>query len=120
MAQLDNRSDKELKDQLERGEFGPRKAAFAKEILRRRGEAKGKAARSSSGSGAFSPCLLLVGRRSRGFGGNRNCPGPRGNPEPWALGEYKRERRHPMRGILLWLLGVPITVIILLYVFNVL
>jgi len=25
-----------------------------------------------------------------------------------------------MRGILLWLLGVPITVIILLYVFNVL
>lgn len=32
----------------------------------------------------------------------------------------KAERRHPMRGILLWLLGVPITVIILLYVFNVL
>jgi len=32
----------------------------------------------------------------------------------------KEERRYPMRGILLWLLGVPITVIILLYVFNVL
>jgi hypothetical protein len=41
MVQLDNRSDKELEDQLERGEFGPRKAAFAKEILRRREEAKG-------------------------------------------------------------------------------
>ena len=41
MAQLDNRSDKELEDRLERGEFGPRKAAFAKEILRRREESKG-------------------------------------------------------------------------------
>jgi hypothetical protein len=41
MAQLDNRSDKELKEALESGELGPRKSAFAKEILRRRAEAKG-------------------------------------------------------------------------------
>ena len=43
MAQLDNRSDKELKEALESGELGPRKSAFAKEILRRRAEAKGGA-----------------------------------------------------------------------------
>ena len=42
MAQLDHRSDKELQDALNSGEeLGPRKSAFAKEILRRRAEAKG-------------------------------------------------------------------------------
>lgn len=40
MTQLDNRSSKDLEDGLEKGEFGPRKEAFAKEILRRREEAR--------------------------------------------------------------------------------
>jgi hypothetical protein len=30
------------------------------------------------------------------------------------------ERSHSMRGVILWLLGVPISIIILLYLFNVL
>jgi hypothetical protein len=38
MAQLDDRSDKELKAALDSGELGPRKSAFAKEILRRRSD----------------------------------------------------------------------------------
>jgi hypothetical protein len=38
---LDDRSNKELEDGLQKGEFGPRKTAFAKEILRRREEAGG-------------------------------------------------------------------------------
>ena len=42
MAQLDHRSNKELQDALNSGELGPRKSAFAKEILRRRAEAKGR------------------------------------------------------------------------------
>ena len=41
MAKLDNRSDKDLEEALKKGELGPRKSAFAKEILRRRQEAKG-------------------------------------------------------------------------------
>jgi hypothetical protein len=41
MAQLDSRSDRELEEALKKGELGPRKSAFAKEILRRREEAKG-------------------------------------------------------------------------------
>jgi hypothetical protein len=41
MVQLDNRSDKELEDALKTGELGPRKTAFAQEILRRREDAKG-------------------------------------------------------------------------------
>jgi hypothetical protein len=32
----------------------------------------------------------------------------------------KGERSHSMRGAILWLLGVPISIIILLYLFNVL
>jgi hypothetical protein len=39
---LDDRSNKELEDGLQQGEFGPRKTAFAKEILRRRDEAEGR------------------------------------------------------------------------------
>jgi hypothetical protein len=38
---LDDRSNEELEKGLQKGEFGSRKAAFAKEILRRREEAKG-------------------------------------------------------------------------------
>jgi hypothetical protein len=41
MAQLDDRSDKELKAALDSGQLGPRNSAFAEEILRRRAEAKG-------------------------------------------------------------------------------
>ena len=38
---LDDRSNKELEDGLQQDEFGPRKTAFAKELLRRREEARG-------------------------------------------------------------------------------
>jgi len=41
MAQLDNRSDRELEDGLAKDEFAPKKAAFAKEILKRREAARG-------------------------------------------------------------------------------
>jgi hypothetical protein len=36
------------------------------------------------------------------------------------LGIFIQGRRGTMRGIILWLLGVPLVVIILLYVFNIL
>jgi hypothetical protein len=38
---LDDRSNEELEEGLQKGEFGSRKAAFAKEVLRRREEASG-------------------------------------------------------------------------------
>ncbi|HEX9869399.1 MAG TPA: hypothetical protein VGC99_12560 [Candidatus Tectomicrobia bacterium] len=38
---LDDRNNEELVEGLQKGEFGSRKAAFAKEILRRREEARG-------------------------------------------------------------------------------
>ena len=41
MAQLDRRSDKELEEALAKDELAPKKAAFAKEILKRRDEARG-------------------------------------------------------------------------------
>jgi hypothetical protein len=46
--------------------------------------------------------------------GNRTCNGavPRGVPTT--------PRGSDMRGILLWLVGIPIPIIILLYLFNVL
>jgi hypothetical protein len=40
-------------------------------------------------------------------------------PERSVLARTLR-RKAPMRGILLWLVGIPIPVIILLYLFNVL
>lgn len=36
-----------------------------------------------------------------------------------SLRQLKRPRRDIMRGILLWLIGIPIPIIILLYLFHV-
>ena len=56
---LDDRSNKELEDGLQQDEFGPRKTAFAKELLRRREEARG----------GLSEWLPSVWRCSKDFGG---------------------------------------------------
>ena len=39
---MDERSNRDLKDALARGQFSPRKTAFAREILRRRRDYKAK------------------------------------------------------------------------------
>jgi hypothetical protein len=49
----------------------------------------------------------------------RDHPPPRNLPDPAAFSPRKIQRRPPMKGIIAWLLGVPIVVIILLYVFNI-
>jgi hypothetical protein len=37
-----------------------------------------------------------------------------------SVGNPQRQKETPVRGILLWILGIPIPIIILLYLFNVL
>jgi hypothetical protein len=59
---LDDRSNKELEDGLQQDEFGPRKTAFAKELLRRREEARG-------GLKYILEWLPSVWRCSKDFGG---------------------------------------------------
>jgi hypothetical protein len=69
--------------------------------------------------------LLSVWQRSRSFGGGgkvvdcANSLRLEHSDKADVLTETKK-RGDSMRGILLWLLGVPIFVIILLYIFNVL
>jgi hypothetical protein len=56
---LDDRSTDELEEELQKDELAPRKAAFAKEILRRREEARG-GLKYILVSSILSPWLLSV------------------------------------------------------------
>jgi hypothetical protein len=61
---LDDRSNKELEDGLQQDEFGPRKTAFAKELLRRRSkDFGGGMASKQKKSGRQVPTIVSIAIR---------------------------------------------------------
>jgi hypothetical protein len=49
-----------------------------------------------------------------------DCPPPGNHPRPRALPSRQTNNEgHIMRGVLLWVIGIPIPIIILLYLFGI-
>jgi hypothetical protein len=64
--------------------------------------------------------MAVASRKVQNFASSHLCQRKKWNVNP--LGPLVRDRKleaTTMRGVLLWLLGVPISVIILLYLFHV-